>query len=133
VLFRSAIEQALELARQEQEALEADVSYQLKKRDPFAAIGIDLQRYAGGSRTDRRATQQQLAYFRKAGLPTEHVESFSSHQAEALREALLERKAVGLCTPKQARQLAAQGIDPCDVYYDEARALLNELRTASKR
>jgi superfamily II DNA or RNA helicase len=123
-----AIEAALELARQEQEALEADVCYRLRQRDPFAAVGIDLAGYARGPREGQRATEQQLAYLERAGLPTHEVAGLSSQQAEALRETLLERKAVGLCTPKQARQLVAHGIDPRELYYDEAREMLRELR-----
>jgi hypothetical protein len=127
-----ALELAMELAQQEQEALHADVVYQLKKRDPFAAVGIDmgewLRRRGGGE----RATKDQLAYFRRAGLPTEPIAELSSHQAEALREQLLERKAVGLCTPKQARQLVELGYDPREMYYDEAQELLREARQAKK-
>lgn len=126
------LEKALELARQEQEALEADVVYQLQKRDPFAAIGIDVQSYARRSQAGDPATEQQVAYFKKAGLPTEAVASLSNREAEALREELLERKAVGLCTPKQAKQLVAHGIDPRELYYDEARELLRELKSARR-
>lgn len=127
-----ALEQALELARQEQEAQEADVSYQLRRRDPFSAIGIDLEGFQRRSRGGARATEQQLAYFKKAGLPTDAVAALSSHQAEALREELLERKAVGLCTPKQAKALASAGIDPEHLYYDEAKELLKELKARSR-
>jgi len=123
-----ALEEALELARQEQEAQEADVAYQLRRRDPFAAIGIDLTRYTRRAQRGERASRQQLAYFERAGLPVEEVARLSSHQAEALREELLDRKAVGLCTPKQARQLVAHGVDPRELYYDEAKELLRELK-----
>lgn len=119
-----ALERALELAQQEQEALEASVAYQLRRRDPFAAVGIDLSHYTRRSRGGERATDAQLQFFRRAGLPTDQVEQLSSHEAEALRESLLERKAVGLCTPKQARQLVDLGIDPRDLYFDEAKELL---------
>jgi type I site-specific restriction endonuclease len=121
-----ALELALELAQQEQEAQEATVAYQLKRRDPFAAVGIDLAPYRRRSRTGERATATQLDFFRKAHLPTELVADLNAQQAEALREKLLERKAVGLCTPKQAQQLAAIGIDPREMYFDEAKALLKE-------
>ncbi len=123
-----ALEKALELARQEQEAQEADVAYQLRKRDPFAAVGIDLPAYKRRPQAGARATRQQLSYFKKAGLPADSVAELSSQQAEALREELLERKAVGLCTPKQAKQLVAHGIDPREMYYDEAKQLLRELK-----
>jgi type I site-specific restriction endonuclease len=127
-----ALELAVELAQQEHEALQADVVYQLKKRDPFAAVGIDLgpwlRRRGGGE----RATADQLAFFRRAGLPIEQVAELSSQQAEALRERLLERKAVGLCTPKQARQLVELGFDPRDMYFDQAAALLREAKAARR-
>ena len=121
-----ALERALELAQQEQEALEATVAYQLKKRDPFAAVGIDLEHYLRRSGGNERATDAQLRYFQKAGLPTDRAQLLSSRQAEHLREALLERKAVGLCTPKQAQKLVALGIDPRDMFYDEAKELLRQ-------
>ena len=64
-----ALELALELAQQEQEAQEAMVAYQLKKRDPFAAVGIDLAPYRRRSRGNERANATQLDFFRKAHLP----------------------------------------------------------------
>ncbi len=122
-----ALERALELAQQEQEAQEASVAYQLKRRDPFAAVGVDLSAYVRRSRgAVTKASPPQLQFFARAGLPTESVAQLSESQAEALREALLERKAVGLCTPKQAKQLVALGIDPRDLYFDEAKELLRE-------
>ncbi len=127
-----ALELAMELAQQEHEAKQADVVYQLKKRDPFAAVGVDLGpwlRHRGGG---ERATADQLAFFRRAGLPIEQVAELSSQQAEALRERLLERKAVGLCTPKQARQLVDLGYDPRDMYFDQAQSLLREAKAARR-
>ena len=126
------VEEALELARQVQEAREADVVYQLKERDPFASIGIDLSRFVSRSRDGDRATAKQLAYFKRAGLHTEELAGLSAEQAEALREELLDRKAVGLCSPREARQLVLHGIDPRDMYQDEAKAILRELK-AKKR
>lgn len=128
-----ALEQALELANQEQEAQEADVAYQLRKRDPFAAVGIDLTPLRAKRTPGERATQNQLDYFRKAGLPTESVAELSARQAEALREELLDRKAVGLCTPKQAQKLVAHGIDPRNLYFDEAKQLLSELKPSKRK
>jgi hypothetical protein len=51
---------------------------------------------------------------------------------DALQEHLRERKAVGLCTPRQARQLVQLGIDPRDLYADHAKELLREAREARK-
>ena len=127
-----SLERALELARQEQEAQEADVVYQLVRRDPYAAVGIDLEQFSRGPRRGDRPTEQQLAAIKKAGLPLELIEDYSGEQVEELREYLLDRKAVGLCTPKQAKQLLLLGLDPRDIYYDEAKQLLREAK-ASKR
>ncbi|MBK8097366.1 MAG: DEAD/DEAH box helicase [Planctomycetes bacterium] len=125
-----ALERALELAQQEQEAQAATVAYQLRRRDPFAVLGIDLGPYLRRSRVaaGERASTAQLEFFKRAGLPTDPVAELAEREAAALREALLERRAVGLCTPKQALQLAAHGIDPRDLYYDEAKELLREQR-----
>ncbi|MFT5051695.1 MAG: superfamily II DNA or RNA helicase [Chlamydiales bacterium] len=128
-----ALEKALELARQEQEAQEADVAYQLRKRDPFAAVGIDLTTYRRRPAQGDLATQTQLAYFKRAGLPTEEVAHLSAPEAEALREELLERKAVGLCTPKQAKQLVLHGVDPRELYYDEAKQLLCDFKARKQQ
>mgnify|MGYP001367833853 CR=1 FL=1 len=127
-----APERALELAQQEQEAQTATVAYQLQQRDPFAAVGIDLGPYRRRSRGGDRASPEQLEYFRRAGLPTALVAELAGREAEALREALLERKAVGLCTPKQAQQLLAHGFDPRQMFYDEAKELLRERRGRAK-
>ncbi len=127
-----ALELALELAQQEQEAQEATVAYQLKKRDPFAAVGIDLDFYVRRSRGDTKATAEQLRYFQKAGLATDRLDDLSALQAEELREQLRDRKAVGLCTPKQARQLVALGIDPRDMFYDAAQELIREAKAQRK-
>jgi len=123
-----AIEKALELARQEQEAAEADVVYQLKRRDPFAAVGIDLERFRSGPRGGGLPTEQQLSFLKRSGLPPKLVEDFSERQVDALRDHLLDRKAVGLCTPRQAKQLVELGVDPREMYADEAKELLREAR-----
>jgi superfamily II DNA or RNA helicase len=123
-----ALELAMELAQQEQEAQQASVVYRLRQRDPFAAVGIDLDKYRRRAGDGDRATAEQLEFFRRAGLPVGDVQGLSQRQAEALREQLLERKAVGLCTPKQAKQLLAIGVDPRDLYYDQAQELLRSAR-----
>jgi len=122
-----SLEKAIELARQEHEARGTEVDYELLRRDPFAAVGIDLGPYRR-AQAGERVTAKQLAYFRRAGLPVDQLVDLSCEQAEALRERILERKAVGLCTPKQAAQLVAYGVDPENMYHDEARQRLLELR-----
>lgn len=128
-----ALQRALELAQQEQEAFEASVEYQLQQRDPFTALGIDVERHVRRSRSGERATAAHWDYLRRAGVPRERLEQLSAYEAEQLRETLLDRKAVGLCTPKQARQLLAIGIDPRDMFYDEAKELLRASRAEQRR
>ncbi len=123
-----SLERALELARQEQEAQEADVVYQLLRRDPYAAVGIDLEHIAKRPRHGGRPSPAQLQAIQKAGLPSKLIEDYSSSQVEDLREYLLDRKAVGLCSPKQAKQLLALGLDPREMYRDEALHVLREAK-----
>lgn len=129
-----ALEEAMELARQEQEARGADVTYQLRQRDPFAAVGIDmdavLRRRSGSGGV---VSSEQLKYFSRAGVATERLATLSFEQAEELREALLERKAVGLCTPRQAQELLGFGVDPRELYYDEAKEILAERKPKKRR
>ncbi|MFT5286169.1 MAG: superfamily II DNA or RNA helicase [Planctomycetota bacterium] len=128
-----SLERALELARQEQEAQEADVVYQLLRRDPYSAVGIELERFKNGPKRGGAPTKQQLKSIQKAGLPVDLIESYSSSQVEELREYLLDRKAVGLCTPKQAKQLLGLGLDPREMYYDEAQQILKDAKAARKQ
>lgn len=123
-----ALERVLELAQQAQEAHQATVSYQLRERDPFQAVGIDVDFYVRRSRGGARATDKQRSYLEKAGLPKDRAEQLSSRQAEAIQERLRERKAVGLCSPKLAQKVCALGVDPAEMHRDEAEQLLREHR-----
>ncbi len=127
-----ALEKALELARQEQEAAEADVVYQLRRRDPFAAGGVDHEAIRRAPRGGGAPTPEQLASLKRVGLPPDLVDGLDERQVEAVREHLRERKAVGLCTPRQARQLVQLGIDPRDLYADHAKELLREAREGAR-
>ena len=127
-----SLERALELARQEQEAREADVVYQLLKRDPYAAVGIDVERCKSTPRYGGAPTEKQLKAIQRSGLPIDLLAGYSSSQVEELREHLLDRKAVGLCTPKQAKQLLRLGLDPREMYYDEAQQILKDAKATRK-
>lgn len=118
-----ALEQVMELARQVVEARQASVEYRLVQRDPFAAAGFDVD----GLIRQRRgapADSDQQRYLVRAGLPADQAARLGAQEADELMERLRDRKAVGLCSPKQARQLAQLGIDGENVYQDEARAIL---------
>jgi superfamily II DNA or RNA helicase len=127
------LEKALELARQEQEAQEADVVYQLLRRNPYASVGIELEQFEQRPRKGGPASEEQLKAIQNAGLPLKLIESYSASQVDELREYLLDRKAVGLCSPKQAKKLLALGLDPREMYYDEAKEVLKEAKAAARR
>jgi len=127
-----ALEQVLELARQEVEARKASVEYQLMQRDPFAAVGLDVAAMIRRRPRGTVPTADQLKYLQNAGLSGVQVAQLTGAQAEELREQLLQRKAVGLCTPKQAHQLAAYGIDAAEMYHDEAKTMLRFIRKHKK-
>ncbi|MCA8941125.1 MAG: DEAD/DEAH box helicase [Planctomycetes bacterium] len=127
------LEEALELARQEIEAGAVDVTYRLRRRDPFAAVGLDVgAMLERPSRRREPATSEQRKYLLRAGIQGEHLAQLSSDQAEELSERLRERKAVGLCSPKQAFELAAYGVDASEMYQDQARELLRYVRQERK-
>lgn len=123
-----ALEEALNLARQEVEARKTSVEYQLMQRDPFAAVGFDVDAMIRRRTRGEPPTEDQVTFLKKAGLSGVQLAQITRRQAEELREHLLERKSVGLCTPKQAHQLAAWGIDAEEMYGDEAKKLLRYIR-----
>ena len=82
------LEQALELARQEVEADGASVVYSLVPRDPFAAVGIDVDAMIAERRPGKPPSERQTEYLRKAGLPTDRIAQLTSFQAEDLAEQL---------------------------------------------
>ena len=124
-----ALEQALELARQVVEARRATVEYQLTRRDPFAATGFDIEaRARRGARGAAPVSEELRASLARSGVSADQLARMSERQARELREHLLDRKACGLCTPKQAKALLALGIDPEHLYHDEAAAILRFAR-----
>ena len=127
-----ALEQALDLARQEVEAREASVEYQLMQRDPFAAVGYDVGAVIGRHEPGDPPTDEQSRYLKRAGLPQDQIRQLTARRAEELCEHLRDRKAIGMCTPRQAQQLLMFGVDPAELYYDEAKALIRYIRAQKK-
>jgi hypothetical protein len=119
-----ALEQALELARQVVESRRASVDYRLVQRDPFAMVDLDLDTVRRHASDGGPATGDQRAWLQKAGVPVARIAQLSGRQAYELREALLDRKAVGMCTLKQAWKLVDFGIDPRQVVFEQAQELL---------
>jgi len=123
-----ALEQALVLARQVVEARKSSVEYQLMQRDPFAACGFDIEARPRRQSHLPSISTELRTYLKRSGVSNDQLDRMSGHQAHELREHLMDRKAVGLCTPKQARTLCAYGIDPHDMYYDEAKHILSFIK-----
>ena len=119
-----ALEQILELARQVVEARKTSVEYQLMQRDPFAAVGFDIEARSRRKVAGPTVGKELHSYLKRSGVSEEQLAGMTERQANELREHLLDRKAVGLCTPKQAKKLCAYGIDPAEMYYDEAKTIL---------
>ena len=103
------------------------------QRDPFAMVGIDAtairRDWSGGV----AATEEQVAWLRKAGVPVATIRGLSGRQAFELQERLLARRSAGMCTFKQALQLADFGIDPRNEYFDHASELLTVIRRGKGR
>jgi len=131
-----AVEEALELARQVVEARKSSVEYLLTQRDPFAAIGFDIEARTARGRGPRKTQgpgsrplgAELRKYLERAGVSEEQLDGLDERQGHGLREHLLDRKACGLCTPKQARVLCAYGIDPESMYADEAKRILSYIK-----
>lgn len=128
-----SMEQLMELAQQELESRAAQVDYQLLQRDPFAAVGIDVRAMTATPRQGDAPSDSQIAYLKRAGMAPSLIDQLDTRQAEQLAEELRERKAVGLCSPRQARQLAAWGVDGRELYADHAKALLSYVRRNKQR
>lgn len=105
-----------------------EIIYTLMRKDPFAAVGIDLAAYQS-SVIREPVTPAQADVLRSKGLGDADIATLSKQTASRVLEKLFERADRGLCTPKQARALARAGVDARDFSFDEARALLDFVST----
>ena len=102
----------------------AEILYTLASRDPFASIGIDLEAYQEAVIAEP-VTEKQRALLEKNGLKAPQIDKLSKRKATLIIGRLMERRTEGLCTPKQARILARSGVNPGEVRFDEAGALID--------
>jgi len=114
------------LARQhEQEArYKAKATINVQAVDPFDVLQILPGREPAWHR-GRLATEKQVDYLRKLGVPIEPEMAFS--RASQLIGTCIGRREQGLCTFKQARLLAKFGIPAGDMGFAEASAKITEL------
>lgn len=120
-----------ELIEEARVEVRGQVLYELIERDPFvgAVDTLSLARSDDGT----PATVEQKKRLLKDGFRASNVERLSFVQAEALLERVKDREARGLCTVRQARQIAKAGIDPEHVTKAVGNALTIELVRAGFR
>lgn len=96
---------AEELARERRGAnMVANVKYKSFVRDPFAILGLDTPAVTDG----RKATKKQRAELIALGLDEKF--DVSAKAAPQIKKELMDRKRRGLCSLKQARELAKRGL-----------------------
>ena len=109
-----------------------EVLYELGRRDPFAAVGIDLAAYEEAAVVEP-VTPKQRELLAKRGLKDEQIDRLSKRKASQVIDRLMARQNEGLCSPKQARILARQGVNPADVTFAEASSLLDYIQKGGWR
>lgn len=95
--------------------------------DPFHALGMpisDGERYAN-SFGKRPVSEGQVAALRSAGVPDDELRGMSRRAAGKLLDVLAERRAAGLATYKQMRQLRRFGVERSDISFERASAAMN--------
>lgn len=117
-----------EQARKEEKAaqrkarahVQAKVEYRGKVVCPFGALGIAT----GGE--GPRASEEQLAYLKRMGVPVEQLPTPSRREASQLIGRMVERRRRGQCTYKQSVVLARAGLRD-DLSFADAKVALDAL------
>lgn len=113
---RRARDEAERQRREREARLRAEVAYTAEDVDPFTV---------GATQTGPRATERQLATLKKLGFAVDKTPS--RKEASNKIDQGIKRRERGLCTIKQARQLAKRGLRHEDVTFDEARWIMDQL------
>jgi hypothetical protein len=108
------------VAEEKRKKVLAAARYQAVDVDPFQVLGADPRAGRWGGMAP---TQTQLEFLERKGIP---VQGIDCGQAAALIEAAKRRQAEGLCTFKQAKLLAAKGLNP-DLSFAEAGKVIDQL------
>jgi superfamily II DNA or RNA helicase len=106
----------------------AKVEFSQRAVDPFNVFDVTPHREPGW-RKRRKPSPAQLAALERAGIPTEGI---SPGRASQLIDEIVKRRKAGLCTFKQARILAKNGL-PTDLSFQDASAAITELAENSWR
>jgi len=75
---------------------------------------------------NRPASDKQKQLLEKFGYPTEEIRNISAAEASVQIGQYIDRKKKGMCTPKQAKILAARGLDS-NVSYGVARTVIDQI------
>lgn len=100
------------------------VQYETLVVDPFAVVALGLE-WSDVSGNGEHATDRQVETLKSAGIKAEW-HRLTRHAATRLIDAMVQRRARGLCTLKQAAQLGKRGLNP-DVSFDDARLALDAI------
>lgn len=123
---RSALNEARRILSELAKQTQAKVRAEVRAFDPFHALGIPVEdevRYAnrfGG----RPATEGQMSALRLAGVPEDELSGMSKRAAGTLLDKFKERRAAGLATYKQMRQLKKFGLVEDNITFERASAAL---------
>ena len=116
-------EKKRKLAEVGRQQIKGKASYSTTTVDPFGVLDIEPEREVYWHR-DRKPTEKQVAFLAKTGIKKPEQLTFT--QAGRLCKEVIERRAKGLCTYKQARVLGSFGYDP-DVTFEQAGEIITEI------
>jgi type I site-specific restriction endonuclease len=109
---------AAEEHRRRQAKIQADVAYRARQVNPFIILGVE------GNTRGPRATDRQLAVLRNAGVDLSRLPS--RRQASNMIDKIMRRRQNGICSFKQARILAKNGL-PTDIDFNEANRAITAI------
>jgi len=92
--------------------------------DPFAVFGITARRERAWNK-GRPATDKQIAFLAKSGIPSHVLKNLGLSAASQLIEEIIERRNDNRCTYKQARLLARYGYDGAGISFGRAREIID--------
>lgn len=119
------LEETEDLIAEKQKAEEKqDVRFKVREVDPFTAIGIELKRSFGGI----PPTPRQRDYLIRHGL---YKPELTNRQAGLIISKIKQRQILRQCTPRQARILAKNGLNP-NMEFDQASIEITKLMDNGK-
>jgi len=117
-------------AEEEHRAATMEAQYEVSRRDPFAAIGVDTSVFRRRSVLTQGVTESQRTRLLWHKMSAKVVDGLTRRQAEQVVAELDRRRELGLCTPKQARVLARLGIAGETVTFDAASDIITAMNDA---